>query len=76
MTATRRRQQSKLIQINYCILDLQVGHVGGVSTKEYFISSIVGTNQRGREALSGVSQEIGCKSRVKSLSFVIDMISV
>ncbi len=29
-------------------------------TKEYLISAIVGTSQRGRASLSGMSQEIGC----------------
>ena len=29
-------------------------------TKEYLISAIVGTSQRGRASLSGLSQEIGC----------------
>ena len=32
----------------------------------FITNSIVGTSQRGRKALSGLPQEIGCKSRIKA----------
>ena len=36
--------------------------------KKYFIDSILGTSQLGLTELSGVSQEIGCKTRIQGES--------